>query len=125
MSKQTIASLTRKGYSQKKIAKTLGIRKMKVVTYQKSHKIGKRALQPFWRDVKSIMELKQVSRKDAIKEVKYAPKWFKKRQARLKGIKKARDVIGQKAYLIHKGEISDDWFTTDEGEGMMEYVGYD
>jgi hypothetical protein len=51
MSKQTIASLTRKGYSQKKIAKTLGIRKMKVVTYQKTHQIGKRAVggaREFW-----------------------------------------------------------------------------
>ena len=125
MKKQTIASLTKKGYSQKKIAKTLGIRKMKVVTYQKTHKIGKRAAQPFWKDVKGIVEMKGKTWKQAKMEVKYSKKWFVKRQARLKGIKKARDIIGEKTQRIKEGEIPDDWFTTEEGEGIMEYAGYD
>ena len=125
MPKQTIASLTRKGYSQKKIAKTLGIRKMKVVTYQKTHKIGKRAVQPFWRDVKGIVEMKGKTWKQAKLEVKYSKKWFEKRQARLTGIRKARDIIGEKTQRIKEGEIPDNWFETEEGEEMMEYAGYD
>lgn len=128
MSKETIASLTRRGYSQKKIAKTLGIRKMKVVTYQKTHKIGKRAeggAQVFWRDVAHEQELYGLSRRQARLRVKYSKKWFTKRQARLTGIKKARDMIGEKTQRIKEGEIPDDWFTTEEGEEMMEYAGYD
>ena len=125
MSKQTIRSLTARGYSQKRIAKTLGIRKMKVVTYQKSHKIGKRVVQPFWRDVKGIVEMKGKTWKQAKMEVKYSKKWFTKRQARLTGIKKARDIIGEKTQRIKEGEIPDDWFTTEEGEGILEYAGYD
>ena len=125
MRKATIRSLTAKGYSQKRIAKTLGIRKMKVVTAQKALKIGKRAEQPFWRDVKGIVEMKGKTWKQAKMEVKYSKKWFGKRQKRLTGIKKARDIIGEKTQRIKEGEIPDDWFTTEEGEELMEYVGYD
>jgi SOS response regulatory protein OraA/RecX len=125
MTKQSIASLTRKGYSQKKIAKTLGIRKMKVVTYQKAHKIGKRVTQPFWRDVKSTMELKEVSRVKAIKEVKFAPKWFKKRQARLKGAAKARDEMREKWYRIKRGEIERTIFDEPEIRELLDFAGYD
>ena len=82
MTKQTIASLTRKGYSQKRIAKTLGIRKMKVVTYQKSHKIGKRVEQPFWRDVKALQSLEESSWEKARIDVFNAPKWARKRATR-------------------------------------------
>ena len=125
MGKQTIASLTRKGYSQKRIAKTLGIRKMKVVTYQKMHKIGKRAVQPFWRDVKGIMEMKEISRKEAIKEVKFAPKWFKKRQAKLTGVDKARDAMREKWQRIKEGKIDMSIFEEKEGEEMLDFAGYD
>ena len=125
MSKQTIKSLTRKGYSQKRIAKTLGIRKMKVVTYQKTHKIGKRAKQPFWRDVKTTMEMKEVSRAEAIKEVKFAPKWFKKRQARLKGVEKGRDKLFHTWNEIKQGRVDMSIFKEPEGEEILEYAGYD
>ena len=125
MPKRTIVSLTRKGYSQKRIAKTLGIRKMKVVTYQKTHRIGKRAVQPFWRDVKSTMEMKEVSRAEAIKEVKFAPKWFKKRQARLKGVDKARDAMREKWQRINEGKIDLDIWEEAEGEELLDFAEYD
>lgn len=84
--KQTIASLTRKGYSQKKIAKTLGIRKMKVVTYQKIHKIGKRAkggAVDFWKDVTSYQRMYKKSWHTSTVQVKHSPYWGGKRLKKL------------------------------------------
>ena len=83
MKKQTIASLTKKGYSQKKIAKTLGIRKMKVVTYQKTHKIGKRVASPFWSDVKTVKKALGVGHTEATYIVKNSSKWVNKRWNRM------------------------------------------
>ena len=129
MKKESIKSLTKKGWSQKKIAKTLGIRKMKVVTYQKAHKIGKRApeggAKAFWKDVKSIKELYGISRKKAKTKVKYSPKWAKKRQARLKGISLQKDIYAEKWQAIKAGEIDEDWWESEEGEDLMEAAGYD
>ena len=82
MTKQTIASLTKKGYSQKRIAKTLGIRKMKVVSYQKTHKIGKRVEQPFWSSVRAQARDREISWKEAQKITKEQPYWARKRAAR-------------------------------------------
>ena len=128
MNKQTIASLTKKGYSQKKIAKMLGIRKMKVVTYQKTHGIGERATggaQNFWKDVKTIVELKGKSWSKAKTEVKYSKKWFERRQKRLTGIAKQKDMYGEKWQRIKEGEIGEDWWRTEEGEELMEAMEYD
>lgn len=121
-----IRSYTKKGWSQKKIARTLGIRKMKVVTYQKTHKIGKRVESPFWKDVKTIREMKEISHAEAIKEVKFSKKWFTKRQAKLKGAEKARDEMREKWQKIKIGEMERDWWTeTEEGEDLMEAAEYD
>jgi FixJ family two-component response regulator len=129
MRKQTIASLTRKGFSQKKIAKTLGIRKMKVVTYQKTHKIGKRAMkrgaQDFWSDVRHERELYGRSWNKSKTKVKYSKKWFERRQARLTGIAKERDIYGEKWQRVKEGEIGEDWWKTEEGEELMEAAEYD
>lgn len=128
MKKQTIASLTRKGWSQKKIAKTLGIRKMKVVTYQKAKGIGRRAkggAQNFWKDVKTIVELKGKTWSKAKTEVKYSKKWFERRKKRLTGIAKQRDIYGEKWQRIKEGEIGDDFWQTEEGEELMEAAEYD
>jgi hypothetical protein len=128
MKKQTIASLTRKGYSQKKIAKTLGIRKMKVVTAQKLLKIGKRAkggAREFWKDVKGIKQLKEITRGEAIKEVKFAKKWFERRQKRLTGVAKARDAMREKWQRINEGKIDPDVWEEAEGEELLDYAGYD
>jgi Txe/YoeB family toxin of Txe-Axe toxin-antitoxin module len=86
MTKETIASLTKRGYSQKKIAKTLGIRKMKVVTYQKTHKIGKRAkggAREFWSDVRSYQRMYGKSWRTATVQVKHTPYWGTKRLKKL------------------------------------------
>ena len=123
--KQTIASLTRKGYSQKKIAKTLGIRKMKVVTAQKLLKIGKRAKQPFWEDVRHERELYGRSWSKSKTKVKYSKKWFERRQKRLTGIAKERDIYGEKWQRIKEGEITEEWWQTEEGEELMEAAEYD
>ena len=124
MRKATIKSLTRKGYSQYKIAKTLGIRKMKVVTAQKALKIGKRVKQPFWDDVRHERELYGLSWSKSKTKVKYAEKWYKKRQARLKGIAKAKDMYGKTWQQIKEGEIPDSFFETEEGEELMESAQY-
>lgn len=125
MRKPSIESLTKKGYSQKKIALTLHIRKSKVVSYQKTHKIGVRVAQPFWEDVKAIKELKGISHAEATKEVKYAKKWFERRQARLKGVPKARDEMQEKWYRIKRGEMERDWWKEAEGEELLDVAEYD
>ena len=125
MRKATVRSLTAKGYSQKKIAKILGIRKMKVVTAQKALKIGKRVKSPFWSDVKTIREMKGISHAKAIKEVKFSKKWFERRQKRLTGVAKARDEMKEKWQRINEGKIDPDVWKEAEGEDLMEYAGYD
>lgn len=124
MRKQTIETLTRKGFSQKKIALMLHIRKTKVVAEQKRLKIGKRS--PFWRDVKTIREMKGVSHAKAIKEVKFSKKWFERRQRRLTGATKARDEMREKWHRIKIGEMEREWWKeTTEGEELMEAAEYD
>ena len=128
MRKQTIASLTKKGYSQKKIGLILHIRKSKVVAAQKALKVGKRAkggAQDFWKDVKGIVDLKGKTWGKAKTEVKYSKKWFERRQKRLTGIAKERDIYGEKWQRIKEGEIGEDWWQTKEGEELMEGVEYD
>jgi Txe/YoeB family toxin of Txe-Axe toxin-antitoxin module len=83
MRKPTVSSLTRKGYSQKRIAKILGIRKMKVVTAQKALKIGKRVKSPFWSDVRSYQRMYKKSWKTSTVQVKHSPYWGGKRLEKL------------------------------------------
>ena len=86
MSKDTVRSLTKKGWSQKKIALKLRLRKTKVVAEQRRLKIGKRTkggAVEFWRDVKSYKKLSGDTRKESIQRVKHFPKWKKKRVAKL------------------------------------------
>lgn len=89
--KKTIKSLTAKGYSQKKIAKTLHIRKQKVSTMQKTLKIGKRAPSEFMRDVKSKVRTEEITWKEAVKQVKKTPYWARKRLAKMP--KKEREKV--------------------------------
>ena len=81
--KNTIRSLTKKGYSQKKIALTLHIRKSKVVAAQKALKVGKRAKQPFWEDVKSYRRMYKKTWKTSVVQVKHSPYWGGKRLKKL------------------------------------------
>ena len=91
MKKETIRSLTKKGWSQKKIAKQLRIRTSKVVAAQRKLKIGKRVASKFWEHVKVYQEMEEVSRKKAVKAVKKKPYWARKRLARMS--KKQREAI--------------------------------
>jgi len=99
MKKQTIRSLTAKGYSQKKIALTLHIRKTKVVAYQRKAKIGKRAkpggAMEFWKDVKSYKSMFEVSHKEATTDVKYTKKWYHRRMKKDKMKWEVADWIEQ------------------------------
>ena len=116
----------KKGFTtQGKLARKLKVSKQKVASFLKAKKIGKRAVQPFWRDVRFTKELKEVSWKEAVKEVKFSPKWFKKRQERLKGVEKARDAMREKWYRIKKGEIDKHFWETEEGEELADFAGYD
>jgi predicted DNA-binding protein YlxM (UPF0122 family) len=124
--KRAASKWYKKGYTTHgKLSKKLGVSRQKVSNWLKSKKIGKRVEQPFWKDVKGIVEMKGKTWKQAKMEVKYSKKWFERRQKRLKGVAKVRDIIGEKTQRIKEGEIPDDWFTTEEGEGMMEFAGYD
>ena len=129
MSKQTIRSLTKKGYSQYKIAKTLKIRKQKVASYQKTHKIGVRAPEKgavkFWKQVAMRKESEDVTRKEAIRETKYSKYWFERRQKRLTNVEKARDAMGEKWDKIKRGQLVTEFWKEEEGEEMMEAAEYD
>lgn len=85
MSKQSIKSLTQKGYSQRKIAKTLHIRKAKVVAFQKRAKIGVRlrtGAAAYWKDVSKVMEAADIPRSEASEVVGRGKKWGSKRAKR-------------------------------------------
>lgn len=82
MSKQSIKSLTRKGYSQQKIAKTLHIRKEKVVAFQRRAKIGVRRPSEFFGRVKAIQLDQESTWEEARKAIFNMPRWARKRAAR-------------------------------------------
>ena len=129
MRKQTIKSLTRKGYSQKKIALTLHIRKSKVVAAQKALSIGRRAKPSgFWKDVASVKRMKEISHKEATKEVKFSKSWYTRRQKRLTGVAKARDTMRKEWYDVKSGKIDLSEMLAkieyDEG-GLLSEAGYD
>jgi transposase-like protein len=124
--KREAARLYKKGYTtHEKLSKKLGVSRQKVSNWLKAEKLGKRVDSPFWRDVKAIREMKGVDWKKAKTEVKYSKKWFVKRQARLKGISKAKDQYGELWQRVKKGEVDASIFETKEVEDIMEYVGYD
>ena len=131
MSKDTVRSLTKKGWSQKRIALKLRLRKTKVVAEQRRLKIGKRAVggaAKFWRDVASVKETEMISRKEATKRVKYTPKWYGRRQKRLTGVAKGRDAMLKEWHDVKIGKIGVKQMlariTEDEG-GMLSEAGYD
>jgi predicted transcriptional regulator len=130
MSRDTIASLTRKGYSQYKIARTLHIRKQKVATYQRTHRIGKRApeggAKEFWKDVTKYKEITGSSHKEATEAVKFGEKWFSKALKRGNKRTKARLQILRKWWEVRtKGVTAKMFFESEEGEGLMEAAEYE
>ena len=131
MSRDTVKSLTKKGWSQKKIALKLRLRKTKVVAEQRRLKIGKRTkggAMEFWRDVASIKEIEQISRKEATKRVKYSPKWYKRRQKKLTGFAKGRDAMLKGWHDVRTGKISKKEMLEmieEDDERMLSEAGYD
>ena len=120
-----VSSLVKKGWSQGKIARKLHTRKLNVTRLMQKRGIGKRVANEFWKDVKYTQKLKEVSYKEATREVKYAPKWFKRRQKRMGGVDKARDAMKEKWVRIKRGDIDRDWWKETEGEDLMEAADYD
>lgn len=82
--KQTVRvrSLTRQGKNQRDIAKALGVSKQRVATAQKKVRVGKRVASPFWKDVKALSGIKEISHRQAMVEMKYSTKYRKKYKAR-------------------------------------------
>ena len=129
MSKQTIRSLTKKGWSQKRIALSLHIRKSKVVAYQRAKGIGLRAkggARAFWKDVASIKRIKDISHKEAMKEVKFSKLWYLRRQKRLSGVAKARDTMRKEWYDVKTGKVDFNEMISriSEDEGLLSEAQY-
>ena len=86
----------------------MGIRKMKVVTYQKTHKIGKRVTQPFWSAVKVTRRDREIGWEEARKITKDQPYWARKRAA-----KQGKQY---KSYAEFWKEWREKWRTATEAE---------
>lgn len=78
-----IRSLSKKGISQQKIAKTLHVRKQTISTYMQKAAVGKRAAPEgaarYWKDVSKVMEVTDASRSVASAFVGRQKKWGTKR----------------------------------------------
>ena len=124
--KKAAARWYKKGYTTHgKLSRKMGVSRQKVSNWLKTRKLGKRKPSEFWRDVKSVKRMEEISHKEATKKVKYAPKWFKKRQKKLKGLAKARDEMKQKWHRIKQGDIEPDWWREAGGEDLLEAAEYD
>ena len=75
-------SLAKKGVSQQKIAKSLGIAKQSVATHLRAKKVGKRAAGTFWQDVKSYQRLEGLTWVEARKRAYNTVFWGEKRAKR-------------------------------------------
>jgi transcriptional regulator with XRE-family HTH domain len=75
-------SRAQKGWSQERIAKSLGVAKIRVSRVLKAKKVGKRRVSPFWKSVTDVQEATGYTWKEARETVYHAPKWGKKRAAR-------------------------------------------
>ena len=73
-----------KGYTKHgTLSKKLGVSRQKVSNWLKERKLGKRAVQPFWEDVKSYQRMFGKSWKTSIEQVKHTPYWGGKRLKKL------------------------------------------
>jgi len=78
----------KKGWNQRKIAKSLGVSKQRVVNVLVPKGVGKRAPKSeFWDDVKTFQKWNEVSWKTARERVYHLPYWGKKRAAKSKKMK--------------------------------------
>jgi len=81
-------SRTLKGWSQQRIAKSLGVSKQRVSNALRAKGVGKqRAKNEFWEDVKTFQKWNEVSWKTAKDRVYHLPYWGKKRAERSKKMK--------------------------------------
>lgn len=76
------STLAKKGVSQQKIAKKLGIAKQSVATFLRGKGIGKRATGTFWEDVKAYQTLSEESWVESRLAVYKTQKWGKRRAAK-------------------------------------------
>jgi len=75
-----------KGWSQERIAKSLGVAKLRVNRYLQAKTIGKRraaGTSMFWNDVRSTQRQNEVSWKKAIQQTKGTKFWGERKAARL------------------------------------------
>ena len=69
--------------TQGKLARKLKVSKQKVASFLKAKKMGKRAKQPFWEDVKSYRRMYKKTWKTSVVQVKHSPYWGGKRLKKL------------------------------------------
>ena len=113
MRKSTIRSLTAKGYSQKKIAKILHIRKTKVVSAQRQLGIGKKSA--FAADVRKYRELMGGEYREAVKKTSMGERWLKKRVSKLSPEEQAM----QKFWKSKDTEYRREQFKTGKFQGKL------
>lgn len=77
--KKKAASLAKKGVSQQKIAKSLGVAKQRIASHLKLKGVGKRATGTFWEDVKTVQRLEGLTWKKARGKAYNTVFWGKKR----------------------------------------------
>jgi len=108
-----------KGWNQERIAKSLGVAKLRVNRYLQAKAIGKRrpaGTSMFWSDVKSIQRMRGMSYKEATKRVGMTKFWGTKRAEKAgKNYKRIADFWKEaEEAALNEKEIEQKW--KDESE---------
>ena len=113
-----IRGQTKAGWSQKKIARGLGIAKWRVAGFQKAKSIGKRRKGGFWDVVKITQEasLRPLSWKAARKKVYYQEIWAERRARRKGKMTKTFQEFWQDEYIKSLSQEEKEKLLRDEME---------
>ena len=123
--KKQAAKWYKKGYTTHgRLSRKLGVSRQKVSNWLKSTKRGKRVSSDFWEDVKLIKQMKEITHKEAITEVKWSPRWYKKRIAGVNKREKAREEMKKVWSDIMQGKGDKRYWEQADAEDLMEAAEY-